>query len=226
MAKSFAWSYSKLKNFETCPFRYKNIDVDKKFQEAVTEGSPLQFGNRVHDALAGALKKTAPLPADLVDLQRWVDSVNDWPGQLYVEQKYAITRTLAGTDWFGFMAWYRGIGDAVKVHRTMGLIVDWKTGKVPEIPDSPQLTLMAQCVFSHFPEVQTVRSEFVWLKENTTTSQIYTRKGMADEWPDILGRVKKLEDAHKADAFPKTPSGLCKRYCVVTACEFHGKGSQ
>jgi len=48
--KPFAWSYSKLKNFEVCPKRHYNVDVIKSFKEE--EGEALVWGNMVHKALA------------------------------------------------------------------------------------------------------------------------------------------------------------------------------
>ena len=158
MAKEWAWSFSKLKNFEACPRRHNEIDLKKNFIEEVKPGSPLDIGNKVHTAMAAALKGEAP-PADDIkklhswgvewkDLQPWVDCVQQWPGELHVEQQYAITRDFRPTAWFAPNTWYRGIGDAVKIHGSLGLIVDWKTGKMPDEPVSPQLFLMAQCLFS------------------------------------------------------------------------------
>jgi spore coat polysaccharide biosynthesis protein SpsF (cytidylyltransferase family) len=44
--KPFAWSYSKLKNYEVCPKRHWHVDVKKDFKEAESEA--LKQGNLVH----------------------------------------------------------------------------------------------------------------------------------------------------------------------------------
>ncbi len=220
--KEWAWSYSKLKNFDTCPKRFYEIDVQKNYQEEEKPDGPLATGNRAHDALAKACTGVEPLPAEFSHYQDWVDRVKAGPGNLLVEQKYAITRDFRPTTYFAKDVWYRGIGDVVRIWDNVALILDWKTGKIVE--DSVQLMLMAQCIFSHFPAVQRVRSEYVWLKEECTTPEVFSRQEVADQWIELLPRVTKLEAAMKTSTYPPTPSGLCKRYCVVTSCPFHGKG--
>ena len=219
--KEWAWSYTKLKNYETCPKRHNEIDNLKNYQDG---GESLAWGNEVHGALAKACTGASPLPDTMKEYRRWVDLVRDGPGKLYVEQKYAITRDFAPTTYFARDAWYRGIGDIVRIHGPVGLVLDWKTGKVLE--DSVQLMLMAQCLFSHFPQLKRVRSEFVWLKEDCSTPEVFTREEIAEAWRDLLPRVNKLETASKAQDYPPKPSGLCKKYCPVLSCPFHGKGAR
>ncbi len=220
--KAFAWSFSKLKNFETCPKRHYEIDLAKNYVEEVEVGGPLDWGNRVHDTLAKVLCGQMQLPDEMKDYQKWVDLVNALPGKLYVEQKYAITKDFGPTQYFANNVWYRGIGDVVKIYGTRGIILDWKTGKL--LVDSVQLMLMAQCIFSNFPEVQRVHTGYIWLKEDCQTPEEYSREDMANSWIGLLQRVNVLADAYATENYPPKPNGLCKRYCPVSSCKFHGKG--
>lgn len=217
--KEWSWSYSKLKNFEVCPKRMYEVDITKAYAD--TGGEALTWGNAVHDALAKALRDNVPLPAEMAAYQYWVDRVKRGTGQLFVEQKYAITRQFQKTTYFAKDVWYRGIGDVVRINKTVALVLDWKTGKILE--DSVQLMLMAQCLFSHFPEIKHVRSSFVWLKEDCETPELLSRQEVADQWVGLLDRVNGLEQAHKQMNFPPKPGYLCQSYCPVTACAFHGK---
>lgn len=238
MAKEWSWSYSKLKNYETCPKRHYEIDVAKNFKEEKVPGGPLDWGDKVHLAMATALRGEVPLapdgsgiavggpgylPPEMESYQKWVDKMRKGPGALLIEQKYAITKDFKATQFFANNVWYRGIGDAVRVAGDVGLIADWKTGNKKE--DSVQLVLMAQCLFSFYPLLKVVRSEFIWLAEDDHTSEIVTRNSLAMSWVGILDRVATLEEAHKAQVFPPKPSGLCKKYCVVKSCPFWGKGA-
>ena len=222
--KEWAWSYSKLKNYDTCPKRHYEIDILKSYIEETKPGGPLEEGNAAHDALAKACLGEATLPVRFSHYQQWVDRVRAGPGELRVEQKYAITRDFRATTYFARDVWYRGIGDVVRIDGPVALILDWKTGKILE--DSVQLMLMAQCIFSHYPQVKRVRSEYVWLKEDCTTPEVFTRKEVADQWVEVLPRVAALETASKTLTYPPKPSGLCKKNCVVTACPFFGKGAR
>lgn len=223
-AKEWAWSYSKLKNYETCPKRHYEIDILKSVAEVQEPGGPLDWGNKAHDALAKACAGVALLPEPFMEYQAWVDRVRAGPGELLVEQKYAITRQFGQTKYFAKDVWYRGIGDIVRLYKDVALILDWKTGKILE--DPVQLMLMAQCIFSHYPQVERVRSEYVWLKDDCTTPEVFDRKEVADQWIALLPRVRALEAASKTQTFPPKPSGLCKKHCVVTSCPFHGKGAR
>lgn len=221
--KDWSWSYSKLKNFDVCPKRMYEIDIAKNYQEPEDPDGPLAWGNRVHKALSAALT-TPPhqLPKEYAEFQVWVDRVLKGPGELFVEQKYAINRQFQKTTYFANDAWYRGIGDVVRIDKDIALVLDWKTGKILE--DSVQLMLMSQCLFSHFPQLKYVRSEFVWLKDDCTSPELFTRQEVADQWVDLLPRVQQLEQASKDMNYPPKPGFLCKRFCAVTACAMHGKG--
>lgn len=222
--KEWNWSYSKLKNYDVCPKRMYEIDIAKNYSEPQDPDGPLAYGNRVHDALKVTLRDNVPLTAEMDHLQPWVDRVRAGSGALLVEQKYAITRSFQKTAYFASDVWYRGIGDVVRIDRDLGLVLDWKTGKIVE--DSVQLMLMAQCLFAHYPDLKYVRSEFVWLKDDCTTPELLSRKEVAEQWVELLPRVQKMEQAHIDQKYEPKPGRFCKNYCAVTSCPFHGKGSR
>lgn len=216
--KPFAWSYSKLKNFESCPKRYYNVDVAKIVKE--DESEALSYGNTLHKVLANALSGKEGLPEHFRHLQEWVDKLVTGQGKILVEQQLAIRSDMGPTEWFGKDVWYRAIADFVKIQGPVALAIDWKTGKILE--DGVQLALMAQCLFSHYPEVQAIRTEFVWLKEDATSRADFTRADMLTVWNGVLPRVQLLENAHRAMDFPPKPGFLCRKWCPVDKCPHHG----
>jgi len=223
MSKSFSFSFSKIKNAETCGFRHQQIDLLHNFQEPDDPDSALAWGTAVHDALANSLKNGVPLTGDMELFNGWIDRVKEGPGELFIEQKYAITKEFTPTTWFSPLVWYRGIGDVVRIYDDVALGADWKTGAVK--PDSVQLALLAQCLFSHFPNVKVVRTEFIWLMHDTNTTEIFRREDMRDFWTEFMPRVDKYKLMIETDNFPPTPNGLCRRHCVVGTCRYHGKGA-
>jgi len=217
--KPFAWSYSKLKNYEDCPKRYWHTAVAKDVKE--DESEHILYGNAVHKALAAAIEGKAELPEHFKRFQNWVDRMTGGAqGKLLVEQQLAITKDLNADEWFGKDVWFRGIADVIKIVGPVAVVVDWKTGKILE--DGVQLALMAQCVFAHHKDVQKIRTEFVWLKEEATTRADFTREDMAKVWAGLLPRVTTLENAHVGVNFPPKPGGLCRRFCPVQQCPHHG----
>lgn len=217
--KEWSWSFSRLKNYETCPLRHLEVDIKKSFAD---DGVGLAEGSATHDALAKACSGQAPLPSRYAHLQTWVDRIVAGTGELMVEQKYALTRDFQPTTYFARNVWYRGIGDVVRIDGPVGLVADWKTGKI--VDDSVQLMLMAACLFAHYPQLKRVRSEYIWLKEDCTTPEVFTRQEIADAWITLLPRVKSLETASQTQQYAPKPGGLCKKHCPVTSCIYHGKG--
>lgn len=217
--KPFSWSYSKLKNYRTCPFRYYMIDVTKKYQEDFT-GEHLAWGNQVHKAFEERVRDGKPFPEGMEHFEDAAKRLIHPDGQTLVEQKLAIKSDLSPCDWFDRNAWFRSIADYLRISGPVAVAIDYKTGKI--IEDSEQLALMAECVFSHYPEVQAVRTEFWWLKDEAATRADFRRSHRKDTWTRVMPEVKTLEMAHTSGDFPPKSSGLCRRHCIVTECSHNG----
>ncbi len=224
--KAFSWSYSKLKNFESCPKRHFHADLKKDFKDEL--GEELLRGNEIHDALAKRISKGTPLPAAFAPYEKWVERIVTDAGNpnisILVEQKLAITENFEPCEFFGSNAWFRAVVDVAKLvghpDGDIALVGDWKTGKILE--DSVQLGLAAQCVFAHYPSVVKIRTEFIWLKDDCTTKEIFSRADMADLWSALWPRVEALKAAHDNADYPATPNHLCRKWCPVTICAHHG----
>jgi hypothetical protein len=217
--KPFTFSFSKLKNFETCPRRYHEIDVKRAWPGE--ESDQLSYGDSVHKAMAGALQGK-PLPAAHSVYQPWIDKFKRTEGELLVECKWAITRDFKPTPWMSSKVWLRGIADAAIMAGDYATVVDWKTGKSRNA-DPVQLTLTALIMFIQYPELQCIRADFVWLPEDMATSQVLFRSEAAKHWAAIIPRAERLEKATEENNFPPTPNFLCEKWCPVKTCPFWGK---
>jgi len=220
--KSFSWSFSRLKAFEDCPRRYHETQVKKAWPEEPS--AILQFGDDVHKAMAVALRTNTPLPTKYKQFQQWIDKVQRTPGELLVEDEcqWAITREMKPCAWFAKDVWLRTVADAVKLDDDVALVVDWKTGKSLN-GDPIQLMLTSLMAFLQFPKLKCVRSDFIWLQEDTQTTQVLYRNEAATQWANLLPRVTRLENATRNDNFPPHPNRFCRRWCPVKSCEYHGK---
>ena len=208
---SFAWSYSQLTSFETCPRRYYLLSVAKTVKEP--QSDELLYGNRVHKAMENRLKTGEPLPGSMMTLEPYAQAVIAKPGQRLVEQKYAITDNFEQTTWFAKDVWARSVADAIVINGDKLAVLDWKTGN--KKPDSAQLRMSAAMMFHIYPYVQTVTTAFVWLKDKDITSETLTRNDLPEVWADLLPRVKRLEIARAENKFPPKPSGICRKWCPV-----------
>jgi hypothetical protein len=224
MTKPFSFTYSKIKNYEQCPLQHKKVDIDRT-PGWEPSGDAIDYGNRVHKAFCETLSKGAPLPVLMKGLQYWVDWCNGLPGDHYVEQKWAIDRHYQPTEYFG-SPWMRCNADFAAVFGPVGWLVDWKTGKRLEEP--LQLWLSAMVMFSHFPQLKTIDSMFVWLKEDDgknpqecISAETIQREQTGEIWEQMLPRIQTYEEAYLTHTFPPRPGNHC-RWCRVQSCEFFG----
>lgn len=238
--KAFAWSYSKLKNFESCPKRHYHVDVVKTHTEG--ESEQLVWGNRIHDALARAIGNVGgkrpdgsdalPLPETMAEYLPLVNARRARravPGAVVAtELSLAITSEFKPTEYFSKNAWYRCKVDVATVFQVGSVAVavaeDWKTGKI--VTDSPQLHMTALAVLAHYPAVQRVQATFEWLKEGSKTTENIDRAHAAAVWGAIAPRVEPLRVAYSTpdpeQGFPPQPGYLCRRWCPVKSCRYHG----
>jgi hypothetical protein len=117
---------------------------------------------------------------------------------------------LEPTGWWDADAWLRSKIDVLVLYKDKAHVLDWKTGK--RRVDFMQLELFALQVFKHFPEINTVNSTFVWLKEKSIDSEQFTRDQAPDMWRTLLDKIRRIELSLEKDKWPARPSGLC-RFC-------------
>lgn len=220
--KPFSWSYSRLKNFEACPKRHFEIDLSKNVKEA--DGEALLWGNAVHNALAARCGPAqTPLPEGMKPYEHWAQKVLAGGGDIHVEQNMALARDFQACGYFDKgdrPTWFRAKVDFIKIIGDVALIVDWKTGKILE--DSQQLALTAACVFAKHPDIAAVRASFVWLKEDAESSETFMKDDMPYMWRNLWPRIEALERAHNEMNYPPIQNRLCRSWCPVTKCPYHG----
>jgi len=225
MPKPFSWSWSKLKNFRTCPKRHYHVELAKDFKEE--EGEALKWGHEVHDALAKYIEKAKPLPPTM---QRHVGLVDELAhlhraGKLVkVENKLAIDSDFRPVGFFDNSAWYRGVADVLFVNEERAGALDWKTGQIK--PEYEQLALTAALIFAHYPQVTTVSTAFVWIGNDDYTVNTYGKESMTQMWNHLWPEINVMKEAYRTTTYPPKPSGICVRHCPVISCPYHGKGTR
>ena len=219
------WSYSSLGNFENCAYQYYEVRIAKTTPRKVY--SEADEGVKKHAAIEAYLKKEQGL--DDISLRKLVDkTLSAYPNTDYYkyEHKLAITKDRNPCDWDAPECYHRGILDVLYVDPdspTAG-IFDWKNGTVNEY--SEQLKSNSIMVFAHYPHVNTVHTEYVWMKFGKTTPGKNFRDFSDAAWDKFVVRVNRMERALENNNWPKRPSGLCKKHCPVHTCEHNGNYEQ
>lgn len=219
--KPFAWSISRLSAFELCPRRHHEVDLLKTFTEGPSPEK--DFGSALHKSLELACSSLTPLPPGMTVYQDVVDKVRSLPGDKLYEQRMGINRSFEPTGFFADDVWLRVISDVLVLSEDglRAAVIDYKSGKIKS--DMAQLLLNAAVVFATYPTVQAVDVAYWWVcKGRKLTRATYYRVDLPEIWNKFLPRVKVYEQAVLAGEFPANPSGICKRWCPVTSCQFHG----
>ena len=214
--KQTAWSYSRLNNFETCPKKFWHLSVRKDVREGENEN--MRYGKLVHKALENRVGKDKPLPLNLRYLEKYAGLLAAAKGSKLCEQQLAIDASFEPCDWFSKQTWCRAILDLAIVSGTH------KTGKITS--DFTQLRLAGVLLMLHMPELQTVDLSYLWTKEKKITKYEdgpLTRDDIKSVVLELMPRLKKYEKAHRMESFPARPGYLCKRFCPIVACPYHGE---
>lgn len=214
-----AWSYSALNSFETCPKKHYHTKVKKDIPDP--PGESAKWGTEVHKFLEERIKDGKQLPDSVKQYEPLCSKIEASPGNVMAESQYCLNAGYKSVSWFAKDAWVRCILDLAVINDKTALVLDWKTGK--RKPGSDQLKLFAATVFALEPGVEKVSTGFVWLKENKIDKETYTRDQLPQLWKEFLPRVRRLEIAHEENKWEAKPSGLCRKYCPVKSCTFHGK---
>jgi hypothetical protein len=222
-----AWSHSRLQAFDTCPKRH--LEVDRLVNYPEGPNAQRDFGSELHAALEHYCRSDVPFPPGLDGYQEIGDKVRAIPGEKLFEQKLAIDQHYQPCDFRGPDAWLRVVIDVLVLDwaAQVAAVIDYKTGKRKD--DFSQLQLNAAVIFAHYPDIFTVEATYWWLciKGKPIDRRTYTKHGdLAAIWNKFLPKVKAYENAVQTEVFLPKPSGLCKNYCPVLSCPFHGKSNR
>ena len=226
--RGFSWSWSKLKNYETCPHRYAEVDLRKSTEEVKSQ--ELARGDALHGAMYSRVASGKKLPPEFGYMEKWATRLTNEISPLQIiqcELKLAVDKDGTPVGFFEKGVWLRGKIDYLRIipsnvkGKFLGHIVDYKTGKPKD--EWTQLMLSAYMVFCHYKDVDKVRTEFLWTEYNDTSHEDFKRSDMPQAISTLLPRVIAMESAHKSNVFEPKPGGLCYEYCPVSSCEFHGK---
>ena len=203
----FPVSFSRLVKMEQCPAQFEALYITKVVQDTGSEAS--RHGDVVHKALQVAVD-TGMSPSVFPEAVQPLIAWKQQPGVVVrTEQQLAVDENLKPTDWFSKTAWFRAIIDVnvVDSTRNMALQLDWKTGKIKS--EATQLAIFSLFGFIYYPEVERIKSAYVWLGHGQVTDMMMHRRDAAVAWDALSPRLERYQGHIDSGDFPTRPSGLC-----------------
>lgn len=215
MTKFVPASPTSLGTWLLCPRQFDAKYISKTVVFQPSDAS--RFGDRAHKAIEYRLKQGLDLPSEFTHLEPMCAAVMRAPGTKLVEHNLPMTREFTACEWYS--RYCGGKADFVNINGTDAGVFDWKTGKVKE--DMLQLNMLTMGVFAHFPQVQRVRANLVFIQSNETPG--FTAQRERFQVPDLIRDLKAYEASQAAGDYPATRNGLCRAWCDVLTCEHNGK---
>lgn len=219
-----AWSYSKLRDFETCRAQFKRRHIEKLPEP---ESPALVHGSAVHNAIENwfngwqdAKEKKAteneimgPMTKDFALLKK--------RGPV-TEQMWAHDKKWEALD-DGYKSpgtWIRAKTDAHLIDGKKAYVFDWKTGRPAEV-GLDQLKFYGTLTMLRYPDVDDVMLELWYVDHKKIVAGQMARKALAAARKEFQRRATKI---YNEATWPEEPGMGCRwcpfRKAVGGPCSF------
>lgn len=205
-------SYSKLMDFEACPYRLKLKHIDRIPEE---KAPAAERGTFIHQLAEDyVLGKITVMPPELIKFADEFTSLRKQyiAGAVSLEGEWGFDKDWNVCDYK--TAWLRMKLDG-RVHSspTTAVVIDYKTGKRfgNEIKHGEQTLLYGIAEIIREPQIEEVTVELWYLDLDDLQSQTFTRKAILKYLPQFEKRLQTMTSATK---FPARPNVFACKWCA------------
>lgn len=219
MAKHLAWSWSRLNQFEECPWEFYHNAIAKDVTITPEQEAIFAEGRAQHSCLELMVQNNCDGFNDprTAHMESFIRSFRVAYPDVQAERKLTLREDLSETswrDWDG--AWVRSALDMTGINGERAAIVDWKTGR--PWPDGGQLALNSVVLMTVHPQVQVVDTSYIYIHHNKAETKQYTRDQVPVIWDDFRRRVEPMQIAHENQEWIQKPGRHCGR-CSLTKAQ-------
>lgn len=207
-------TYTILSTYKNCPEQMRRRYITKDLG-AFVKTKEMEWGDAVHKAFELRLKAKKPLP---VEMQEWEQFAAPFDShKVLVEQRLGLSREGRAHDyWDNAQVWFRGQADVAILNGTAAYIADLKTGN-SKYEDPFEVATNALLLQAHYPQITTIKGQYIWLKENRM-GQLYDVSNTRATFGNVCELMDEIEGRRAANQWEKRKSGLCS-WCNVKDCE-------
>lgn len=206
--------------FEQCPYRYWRERIVKDIPWE--QNAAAKWGDEVHKGIEKFFE-TGHFPDFLYPYRDMIMAAAALKGERSIEAHLAVAYDWTPCKYKAGNAYFRGKIDVMLVRDDgVAVAVDWKTGN-SKYDDGSQGERYAAMIFANFPEVNEVRTRWVYFKDKNVKRGDYLRDQELDLRDRIDSVAASIDECTRIGAWPKKPSPLCKKYCGVLNCEYNGR---
>jgi len=210
------WSFSSLKSYEACPLRLQYSRVDKIPRAELPPDNPMMRGSRLHEEIEKYILTGEEIPSKLkYDGELIEESRQQFlAGKAQTELSWAFDNQWRLVPSDDPNLWLRAILDVfIRESETEAWVIDWKSGKswMKDVAHHQQAQLYTVCAFRACPELETIKTSFVYIDEKgKTTHRQYTRDQARNIEITYHNRAVRMTNA---TTLPPKPTEMTCRYC-------------
>lgn len=213
-------SYSRIADFEECPYRAKLKYIDR-VPEPERELKPGQTehandrGTRIHLAAEEYVKGIGKLTKEIAAFEDELLAAQKLyiEGKVSLEQEWGFNRFWEPCEWTSPEICFKAKLDLyAQLDTSYGLVVDHKTGKKfgNEVKHQDQGKFYAVSAFAKFPYLEAVTVEIWYLDQDDIMSTNYDRRHIHAVQPKVQERIDKVL---QSTVFPKRANKFTCRWC-------------
>lgn len=212
-----AWSFSRLKVFESCNLRAKLAFLTKVKLPPEDPDSPALRGTKIHTEaekfVLGTGKLTANLKKFKTELTELAALYKADPESIEVEGDWGFDNKWNVCGWWDKNVWARIKLDVFRHEdQTSAILIDYKTGKKfgNEVRHTEQGQVYAIAAFRRYPKLEFVQSQFWYLDHGLMLKSHYTRE-VIDHLQYRMD--KRAHTMTSATVFPANPNKFNCKWC-------------
>lgn len=213
-----ALSYTAIKMYEQCPYRFYQEKIIKSVPYVQSEEAA--YGDRLHKEFESYIRDDRPLNEGK-KFERLLAGLKAKPGVKLVETKMCLDWKMNKVDYFkGRDIWLRGQYDLmINAGDGTAKIIDYKTGS-SRYPDTAQLELMSMMTFMYHPDIEEIKATLLFLKDLKLHQIICSRIKLPAYQEKWKNRSIPIVQSCETRSWPATPNALCK-WCPISDCRHH-----
>jgi len=199
------WSYSKLRDFETCRAQFNRRHMLKLPEPP---SAALEWGSEVHEGIEAWMQgwlRTMPdymkkLESHFIKLKDMAPTLESMWGH---DKKWAPL-----ANGFDKSAWVRAKTDAFLLHEGIAYVLDWKTGKKNDV-NQDQLKFYGVLALIRHPGARSAKLELWYVEHGTILDGEVKREDLAKLKKEFERRSKRLYAESRWEEEP----GLHCKWC-------------
>lgn len=215
-----SWSFSRLKDFEKCPYMAWLKYSERRSQDHM-DTKAADRGTMIHDACEKFVDGTGDFIAEMKHFKGYFEDlkVQYEAGNVILEENWGFTKDWETCAWMDEGIWCRMKLDnfIFKTKDEKGQVIagaptDYKSGKKygNEVSHGQQGQLYALGSFMRYPTLEVADVELIYLDQNKTTKRTYTREKAMKFLPSWNTRALRMTEA---EDFPPKPNKMSCMWC-------------